>query len=154
MSVSKILASMVLQNYQNLMNMTSKTISIVAFSGGLKCPRKIHLNTQWGKRMMPTKLLLAPMDFQTFLRSCKEHVGTWMSLDIEVIDRAGILINSILAMFWETIIWLFLRTLEDVISDISIMVMPWGSKGWVVQRSLNYSGVLNKRINVQDLIVG
>ena len=32
-----------LQNYQK----TSNTISIVAFCGGLKCPRKIHFNTQW-----------------------------------------------------------------------------------------------------------
>ena len=49
MSVSKILASMVLQNYQNLMKMTSNTISFVAFSGGLKCPRKIYFNIQWGR---------------------------------------------------------------------------------------------------------
>ena len=40
---------MVLQNYQNLIKMTSNTISIVAFSGGLKCPRKIYFNTQWGR---------------------------------------------------------------------------------------------------------
>ena len=37
---------MVLQNYQNLIEMTSNMIYIVAFGGGLKCPRKIHLNTQ------------------------------------------------------------------------------------------------------------
>ena len=37
---------MVLQNYQNVIKMTSNTIHIVAFSGGLKRPRKIHLNTQ------------------------------------------------------------------------------------------------------------
>ena len=49
MSVSKILASMVLQNYQNLIKMTSNTISFVAFSGGLKCPRKIYFNIQWGR---------------------------------------------------------------------------------------------------------
>ena len=40
-------ASMVLQNYQNFIEMTSNMIYIVAFGGGLKCPRKIHLNTQW-----------------------------------------------------------------------------------------------------------
>ena len=39
---------MVLQNYQILIKMTSNTISIVAFSGGLKCLRKIHFNTQSG----------------------------------------------------------------------------------------------------------
>ena len=39
---------MVLQNYQNLIEMTSNIIDIVAFGVGFKCPRKIHLNTQWG----------------------------------------------------------------------------------------------------------
>ena len=36
---------MVLQNYQKLI---SNMIYIVALGVGLKCPRKIHLNTQWG----------------------------------------------------------------------------------------------------------
>ena len=34
-----------LQNYQNVKEMTSNMIYIVAFGSGLKCPRKIHLNT-------------------------------------------------------------------------------------------------------------
>ena len=38
-------ASLVLQNYQNFIELTY----IVAFGGGLDCPRKIHLNTQWGR---------------------------------------------------------------------------------------------------------
>ena len=33
-------------NYQNFIEMTSNMIYIVAFGGGLKCQRKIHLNTQ------------------------------------------------------------------------------------------------------------
>ena len=37
---------MVLQNYQNLIEMTSNIFIIIAFGGGFKCPRKIHLNTQ------------------------------------------------------------------------------------------------------------
>ena len=37
---------MVLQNYQNLIEMTSNLIDIVAFGVGIKFPRKIHLNTQ------------------------------------------------------------------------------------------------------------
>ena len=37
---------MVLQNYQNLIEVTSNMIYIVAFGVGLKCPRKIHLNKQ------------------------------------------------------------------------------------------------------------
>ena len=41
---------MVLQNYQNLIEMTSNIIDVVAFAVGFKCPRKIHLNTQWGGR--------------------------------------------------------------------------------------------------------
>ena len=44
---------MVLQNYQNFIEMTSNMIYIVAFGGGLKCLRKIHLNTQWRGAMAP-----------------------------------------------------------------------------------------------------
>jgi hypothetical protein len=33
--------------YQNFIKMTLYMIYIVALSGGFKCPRKIHLNTQW-----------------------------------------------------------------------------------------------------------
>ena len=36
---------MVLQNYQNIIEMTSNMIYTVALGGGFKCPRKIHLNT-------------------------------------------------------------------------------------------------------------
>ena len=39
---------MVLQIYQNLIEMTSNIIDIAAFGVGFKCPRKIHFNTQWG----------------------------------------------------------------------------------------------------------
>ena len=39
---------MVLQNYQNLIEMTSNIFIIVAFGVGFKCPSKINLNTQWG----------------------------------------------------------------------------------------------------------
>ena len=39
-------ASMVLQNYQNFIELTSNIIYIVAFGGGLKCSHKIHLITQ------------------------------------------------------------------------------------------------------------
>ena len=39
---------MVLPNYQNFIEMTSNMFYIVALGVGLKCPRKIHLNTQWG----------------------------------------------------------------------------------------------------------
>ena len=37
---------MVFQNYQNLIEMTSNIIDVVAFAVGFKCPRKIHLSTQ------------------------------------------------------------------------------------------------------------
>ena len=39
---------MVLQNYQNFIEITSNMIHIVALGCGFKCPRKIHLNIQWG----------------------------------------------------------------------------------------------------------
>ena len=51
---------MVVQNYQNLIEMTSNIFTIIAFGVGFKCPRKIHLNTQCPP----------PPDFQTFLRPC------------------------------------------------------------------------------------
>ena len=38
--------SLVLQNYQKFIVLTSKMIYIVALGIGFKCPRKIHLNTQ------------------------------------------------------------------------------------------------------------
>ena len=41
-------APMVLQNYQNVIELTSNMIYIVALGIGLKFPRKIHLNTQCG----------------------------------------------------------------------------------------------------------
>ena len=45
-------ASMILLNYQNFIKMTSNKIYIVALGVGLKCPRKIHLNSQWGGVVM------------------------------------------------------------------------------------------------------
>ena len=65
---------------------------IVALGVGLKCPHKIHLNTQWGGQsprdqltlsetrgqIMPTTLQLAPSNFQTFLRSCSPS-SNWSS---------------------------------------------------------------------------
>ena len=41
-------ASMVLQNYQKLLVLTSDMVYIVALGVGFKCPRKIYLNTQGG----------------------------------------------------------------------------------------------------------
>ena len=38
-------ASMVLQNYQYFIEMTSNMIYIVAIGSDFKCPRKIHLKT-------------------------------------------------------------------------------------------------------------
>ena len=46
-SVSKILTQG-RQNYQIFIEMTSNMIYILALGVGFKCPRKIHLNTQWG----------------------------------------------------------------------------------------------------------
>ena len=50
MSVSKILTHgrlcMALQTYQNFVELTSNMIYIAALGVGMKCPRKIHLNTQ------------------------------------------------------------------------------------------------------------
>ena len=56
---------MVLQNYQNFIEMTSNMIYIVAFVVGLKCPSKVHLNTQWPLLSAITPPLSLP--FQTTL---------------------------------------------------------------------------------------
>ena len=37
---------MVLQNYKTIIEMTANMIYIVALGVGLKCPRKVRLNTQ------------------------------------------------------------------------------------------------------------
>ena len=47
---------MVLQNYQNLIEMTSNIIYIVAYGVGFKCPRKIHLKTQCPPPLLATAL--------------------------------------------------------------------------------------------------
>ena len=54
---------MVLQNYQNLIEMTSNIIDIVAFGVGFKCPRKIHLNTQWGGGDCAHNITTRPLGF-------------------------------------------------------------------------------------------
>ena len=45
-------AAKVLQIYQSLIKITSNTIYIAEFSGGLICPRKIHFNTQWSSNVV------------------------------------------------------------------------------------------------------
>ena len=49
---------MLLQNYQNLIEMTSNMIDIVGFGVGFKCPRKIHLNTQWERGVKKCQFLI------------------------------------------------------------------------------------------------
>ena len=64
---------MVLQNYQNFTEMTSNMIHIVAFGVGLKCQRKIHLNTQWGRGA-----LCVQMDFTWIFQSKPNATITFM----------------------------------------------------------------------------
>ena len=66
---------MVLQNYQNLIKMTSNIIDIVAFGVGFKCPRKIHLETQWGGGGQSTALTL--LEGVKNCRFCDEMVYGW-----------------------------------------------------------------------------
>ena len=54
--------SMVLQKYQTFLEVTSNMIYIVAIGGSFKCPRKIQLNTQWGRGVIVI-LLVAPLGF-------------------------------------------------------------------------------------------
>ena len=51
---------MVLQNYQNLIEINSNMIYIVAFGVGFKCPHKIHLNTQCpcSIEFLPARLII------------------------------------------------------------------------------------------------
>ena len=59
MSVSNILATMVLQNYQNFIEMTSNMIDIVALGGGFKSPHKIYLNTHFRRPWSNVAFLLS-----------------------------------------------------------------------------------------------
>ena len=62
---------MVLQNNQNLIEMTSNIFIIIAFGVGFKCPRKIHLNTQCrGGQILPTIAEVEPK-FSPRLRPCE-----------------------------------------------------------------------------------
>ena len=55
---------MVLQNYQNLIKMTSNIIYIVAFGVGSKCPHKIHLNTQCPREPFIDVVFECPPSFE------------------------------------------------------------------------------------------
>ena len=61
-----------LQNYQNLIEMTSNMIYIVAFGGGLKCPRKIHLKTS-APQFLADQLTLSQPIYIIFLLFCTLH---------------------------------------------------------------------------------
>ena len=60
---------MVLLNYQNFREMISNMIYIVAFVVGLKCPRKVHLNTQYPPRIadLPTALICIELLYTNLL---------------------------------------------------------------------------------------
>ena len=65
---------MVLQNYQNLIEMTSNIFHIVGFGVGIKCPHKMHLNTQCPPPLRRHSLWTDPYaDFTKTksLRNCK-----------------------------------------------------------------------------------
>ena len=64
---------MVLQNYQNFIEMTSNMIYIVELGVGLKYPRKIHLNTQ-----CPVEMELMHLKFCTYCP--REYVPTFLLL--------------------------------------------------------------------------
>ena len=65
---------MVLQNYQNLIEITSNIFHNIAFGVGFKGPRKIHLNTQWGGGDNP----LAPPVPTALDRSTTQlAIGSW-----------------------------------------------------------------------------
>ena len=49
---------MVLQNYKKIIEMTANMSYVVALGVGLKCLRKVHLNTQWGGDKNLPKLVM------------------------------------------------------------------------------------------------
>ena len=63
--------SMVLQNCQNFIEMTSNMIYIVALDVGLKCPRKIRSNTRGGRVIAP----LPPFSDSTAFYALKAKRG-------------------------------------------------------------------------------
>ena len=71
-------ASMVLQNYQKFIVLTSNMFYIVAFGVGLKCPCKIHLNTQCPPPQSPVPTVLCSSALLTRLpkpkRSCLQSI--------------------------------------------------------------------------------
>ena len=71
---------MVLQNYQNFTEITSNMIYIVAFGVGLKCPHKIHLNTQ------------CPPPYFVFSKNAITILSSVRSISSEVLDWAFIFI--------------------------------------------------------------
>ena len=73
---------MVLQNYQNLIEMTSNIIDIVAFGVGFKCPRKIHLNTQGLLQILcrDVFLFLFPLFYYEYDRAA----GTYGDVDTKI----------------------------------------------------------------------
>ena len=91
---------MVLQNHQNLIEMTSNIFDIIAFGVGYKCPRKIHLNTQWGGGGYLFLLLFSVYNVHTYnmggimvpwwmknilLLNLREHIRRpWMSNFIHI----------------------------------------------------------------------
>ena len=92
---------MVLQNYQTFTEITSNMIYIVAFGVGLKCPNKIHLNTQCEGAMAPPdfgrsvnpistkgadyahQIILASPDFQTLRWPCIHGCNKIMNLELD-----------------------------------------------------------------------
>ena len=71
-------ASMVLQNYQKFIEMTSNMIYIVALGVGFKCPCKIHLTTQCppAPEYQPFRL---PTALQEILILLTGKCSTWNS---------------------------------------------------------------------------
>ena len=60
---------MVLQNYQKFVVLTSNMVYIVALGVGLKCPCKIHLNTQCPAHLRSLLRAISPLvnEYNTFM---------------------------------------------------------------------------------------
>ena len=79
---------MVLQNYQNLIEMTSNIIDIIAFGVGFKCPRKIHLNTQCP--------LPAILSYKTSRYVCDKDIDSRASMVLQNYQKFKVLTSNMI----------------------------------------------------------
>ena len=124
---------MVLQNFQNFIEMTSNMIYMVAFVVDLKCPRKIHLNTQWCYVNFEWSLrwrtnvkykgysVLHKSDWWTDILKKKKKMQDYFDWRLKLFGITWIVIAFIFAcvcVFWTRNYWIRKRKSTKQVSEI------------------------------------